>query len=514
MAVLVEPLIYEKFCGIREQNGINANGAISAIKAQNVELVTSEIGSGVALKSCNGNTVAHTLPNGYEIKGIFSSLQDNVIYKFFYAENSTEGALFSKSPLGNITKLIGGLTKTGKCSALTMTSTAYDVFVFTNGKEIKTVCFEADASYGSVVKTITPKDYLGRNITFLSMTEWNGFLVVASEYGVHSSHQNDIYKWNDNPTGVADSWYIDFNKKVNAVFSYTGGLYIFANDECYILNTTPNDKANSRLTTLAGLGCMSHTAVVKHDQYLFFYDNNQKNIYYMSATDTTGQTRPAGPVAVEIQSVFSKVNDIKMYSCIYNKKNEIWCLINDKIYIYDYAHQEWLQRKEQPIKAIALIENEVYTGSLNQVYIENTSLGFDGVHYQHEYQTTFINANSNSNLKKQKTPLLMCLNTNYINKFYVQLICNGKEKNPKVVNVNSGMGGIYAGDEEDEDVSFYDDAVYGGDSIYARKIVEISTPQTWYTIGVRIFTEELGQGFFIETMELKNIKAKTKTKGR
>ena len=514
MAVALEPLIFEKFCGIREQNGINAGGAISAIKAQNIELVSSEIGSGVALKSAEGNILKYSLPIGYQIKGIFSSVQDNITYIFVYAENSEEGALFSKGPIAPFEKIIDGLSITGKCNGLTMSSTAYDVFVFTNGKEIKTVCFEADASYGDVVKTITPKDYLGRDISFISMTEWNGFLVVASEYGVHSSHQNDIYTWNEDPQDVADSWYIDFNKKINAVFSYTGGLYIFSKDECYLLNTTPNDKDNSKLTTLAGLGCMSYSSIVKHDQYLFFYDNNQKNIYYMSATDTTGQTRPQGPVAIEIQSVFSNVEEMKLYSCIYDKRNEIWCLIDDKIYIYDYLHQEWTQRREQPIETIALIHNAVHSGCLNQIYIEGGSLGFNDIHYQNEYQTTFINAGSNSNLKKQKTPLLLCLNTNYVNNFYVQLICNGKPKNPKVVKVNSGQGGAYADDEETENVSTYDNAVYAGESIYARKIVEISTPQTWYTLGVRVFTEELGQGFFIESMELKNIKAKTKTKGR
>ena len=48
-----------------------------------------------------------------------------------------------------------------------------------------------------------------------------------------------------------------------------------------------------------------------------------------------GQTKPAGPVAKEVQSYFSNVDKFKMYSCIYDNKNEIWCLINDKILIYE-----------------------------------------------------------------------------------------------------------------------------------------------------------------------------------
>jgi hypothetical protein len=55
---------------------------------------------------------------------------------------------------------------------------------------------------------------------------------------------------------------------------------------------------------------------------------------------------------------------------------------------------------------------------------------------------------------------------------------------------------------------------YSVENPYAKKVVEISTPQTWYTLGVKIYTEELGQGFYINSMELKNIKIKTKTRGR
>ena len=186
-----------------------------------------------------------------------------------------------------------------------MSSTAYDVFVFTNGVEAKTVCFTDDSAYGDTVKTINAVDYLGRSIHWLSMTEWNGFLVVASEYGVHSSHQNDIYTWNDNPQDVADSWYIEFGKKTTAVVSFTNGLYIFTKDDATFLNTTPNDTTNSYMRNAGMNGCFSYTSVLLHDKYIFFYDDNQKNVYYFEITDT-GQTRPAGPVAKEIQSYFSK----------------------------------------------------------------------------------------------------------------------------------------------------------------------------------------------------------------
>lgn len=516
MAVAVTPQIYESFKGIRELNGVNAGGAISALVCQNVELVQTEIGSGTGIKTMDGNGKLYNLPLGYEIRGIFKSVQEGVTVRFIYAENDEEGALFYVNPARQVVKLIDSLTVTGECNGITMSSTAYDVFVFTNGEEAKTVCFTSDIAYGDTVKTISATDYDGRSIKWLSMTEWNGFLVVASQYGVHSSHQNDIYTWNDNPQDVADSWHIDFSKKVTAVYSYTGGLYIFTADDVSFLNTTPNNTSSS-LQTMAGVGCFSYTSIVKHDIYLFFYDNIQKNIYYIQNIDS-GQLRPAGPVAREIQSKFNNVKTFKMYSCIYENKNEVWCLINDELYIYNYVLQEWIQRVEQKINTICLVNNVVLSGGADgKIYSENVNLLFDGFFFPAEYKTTFINFGSNSNLKKQKTPLLLVLNDNYINDFWVELTVNNKTKNPKRVLVRGSGGGIYGNDTVEElqpDNETYDIATYAADNPYSKKVVEISTPQTWYTMSIRIFTDTEGQGFYINSMELKNVKEKLKTRGR
>jgi len=515
MAYAVDPLIIEQFKGIREYNGVNSGSAISAIEAQNIELVSTQIGSGCGIKSVNGNTPAWELPSGYDVIGIFNSKQEDVNYLFIYAENGTKGVLYYINLSNELEIIIDNLTITGECNGLTMTSTAYDVFVFTNGKEAKTVCFTTDSAYGDTVQTINAKDYLGRSIHWLSMTEWNGFLVVASEYGVHSSHQNDIYTWNENPQDIADAWYIDFSKKVTAVVSFTNGLYIFTEDDLTFLNTTPNDTTNSVMQTAAMNGTLSYSSVVKHDTYLFFYDPKQKNMYYIAITDT-GQTRPTGPVAKEIQSYFSHIERVKLYSCIYNTRNEIWCLADDNILIYDYAQNEWVTRQEQDLNTVCLSKNVIYTGgNAGKVYVENINLDFDGVFYPSVYQTTDINLGSNSNLKKQKTPLLLVVDNNYTNDFYVQLTCNGKAKNPKHVKVASQAGGkFYSGTGEATADEKYGTATYVGYDNYSAKVVEISTPQTWYTLGIKIFTTELNQGFCITSMELKNIKIKTKTRGR
>lgn len=512
MAISVEPFIVDQFKGIREYNGVASGGQISAIEAKNVELIPNDIGSSVGLKTMKGNINAYTLPEGFKVIEIFKSVQDGITYKFIYAESETVGRLYYVDITNSLQVIIDNLTVTGNANGLTMTSSAYDVFVFTNGVEAKTVCFTTDAGYGDSVKTITATDELNRNVHWLSMVEWNGFLVVASEYGVHSSHQNNIYKWNDNPDDIADSWHIDFSKKVTAVYAFTGGLYIFTATDTSYLNTTPNDTTNSKLELIAGVGCFSYTSLVKHDTYLYFYDNVQKNVYYIQNIDS-GQMRPAGPIAKEIQSRFEDVKRFKMYSCIYSNWNQVWCIINDELYICDYAQGEWLQRDEQKLNSICLIGNSVYTGTDGRnVLLENVGNNFNGDFKAAVYQTTFINLGTDTNIKKQKTPLLLVLKRENNQDFWVELTVNSKAKTPKRINIRvDGARYIKAGDTEGAryNISHYPNKPKG-----AKTVIEISTPQTWYSIGIKIYTASLGQEFYIQSLELKNIKEKTKTRGR
>ena len=530
MSYALNPLVYENFKGIREQNGVNAGGAISAIACNNVQLVKTEIGANTGIKTMDGNSVALSLPIGYRTIGVMKSTQDNIDYFFIYGETADKGTLFYVNLAGNVEALVDNLSVTGECNGITMSSTAYDVFIFTNGKEVRTVCCTSDPAYSDVVKnynpvefsqgyiaTINAKDYLGNSLHWLSMTVFNGHLTVASEFGVRGSAQNDIYTWNQNPVNATNSWYLNLTKKVTAVHAFTGGLYIFTDDDCSLLTANPNDTANSRLTTSAGIGCYSWSSLVKHDIYLFFYDNNQKNIYYLTPTDTTGQVKPTGPVAREIQSYFTNLTSFKMYSCVYDNRNEVWCIVNNNILIFDYVQQEWVTRQEQEINDLVLFDNAIYTaGDSGVIYAEGGSDDFSGAYFPSMYQTTFINAGSNTNIKKQKTPLLLTLNANFINDFYVQLIVNNKPKTPKKVKVSKVQTGIFAAEDgsSTDPRTKYGTAKYSPENTYKKTVVEISTPQTWYTMGIKIYTTTLGQGFFISSMELKNMKGKTKTKGR
>ena len=113
-------------------------------------------------------------------------------------------------------------------------------------------------------------------------------------------------------------------------------------------------------------------------------------------------------------------------------------------------------------------------------------------------------------MKKQKTPLLLTLNANFTNDFYVQLIVDNKEKNPKHIKLLQNATGIYAPEDgtSTDPRTMYGTARFSPENTYKKTVVEISTPQTWYTMGVKIYTKDLGQGFFITSMELKNMKVR------
>lgn len=535
MANTLPDLIFNNFCGIREQNGVNYGNQISAVTCKNVELFKSEIGNATGIRTVNGDKFFVSLPDGYKAVKSFSSVQDGKEYLFIYGENKALNIskLFYIS-YSNVIKTIEvpneieeeeekeeetentkpfNFSVTGKCNGITMAYGEYDVFIFTNGIEAISVCFSADVP----IRQINAIDNQGRRLKWLSMTEWNGFLVVASQYGVHSSHKNDIYTWDDVVDGVEDSWYIDFGKRVTAVIAFSTGLFMFTDSDCSYINTTPNDTSNAIKQNVAMNGCFSFESLVVHDTYLFFYDDKQKGVFYIQITDT-GQTRPVGSVTKEVQSYFTtELDTCKMYSCIYSTYNEIWLLINDKVLIYDYLNQEFVERDMRKINSICLYKNNVLTTSETGVYIEKISETFAGEYIPAEYQTSVINMGSSSNLKKQKMPLLLVLNSGAVNNFYVEITANYKAKNPKKINLKIANGGVFANENENAEIndnSKFDIALFCSENSEKKRVVKVSLPRIWYTLSIRIFTKEKGDGFNIIAMEMKRMKEKTKTIGQ
>ncbi len=521
----IEQQVYQRFLGIREVNGINSQGMLSASKADNVEFYQAELTNCVGIKTQKGRQSIYEFPEGYTVLKCWKSEQrvneddtDATTFIFAYAENGENGAVFVIKP--DIIKpllLIKDLAKTGVCNGLTMSSTAYDIFVFTNREKQYAISYAREAEGFLLCEPINAIDYKGRAIKWVSMTEWNGFLVVASQYGVHASHQNEIFVWNDNPQTPADSWYIDYSRKVTCVAASQSGCFIFTEKNVDYLNTTPNDTSSAYKVNASLNGTLSHQSYCVHDKYLFFYDPIQKNIYYFFINDTN-QIQIADAMATEVQSYFENVKTLEMTSCIYGGFNQIWVLINNsKLLIFDYLTKEWITRTGQKTNGITYLDNKVICAVNNHLMQENINYDFNGEFYPSEYKTAFINCGSNTNMKKEKTPILLILNDKAVNNFYVQLTVNGKLKAPKLVQLIPKGQGSYAGEDEPiitPEEQVFDSADYADDESFNKKVAIISTPQTWYNLGLRIFTQYEGQAFCIDSIEIKNIKAKTKTTGR
>ena len=167
MAYRVDPEIITTFKGIRQLNGINSGGVISAIQCNNVELIPTEIGAECGIKTMSGNKLVYSLPSGYKVMGIFMSEQDGVQYKFIYGENTTDGKLFYVNSSGQVEQVpdTPTFTLSGECNGMTMRSSAYDVFVFTNGKKFSvesneysfiSVCFTSGEKLLSSIDFISP----------------------------------------------------------------------------------------------------------------------------------------------------------------------------------------------------------------------------------------------------------------------------------------------------------------------------------------------------------------------
>jgi hypothetical protein len=197
-------------------------------------------------------------------------------------------------------------------------------------------------------------------------------------------------------------------------------------------------------------------------------------------------------------------------------------LDENKILIYDYLKQEWIARKEQDdIKAIAVVNGGLYSASGTKVLKEYITSDFDGVFIPAEYKMNVINVGSDSNLKVPKMPLIMTLDFDYENDFYIEFIYDDKPERSKTKRViklsksyltwadsqTSENGGFWAFNEDDAN---------GGIWVSSDKnnvMFNLAGLLNFKQLQVRLFTAEQGQEFGIKRFELKRVKTKSKTIG-
>jgi hypothetical protein len=307
-------------------------------------------------------------------------------------------------------------------------------------------------------------------------------------------------------------------------------LIAFTQDYSTYFKGNPGDAVNFERGGASGGGCASFKSVIKFDNKLFYYDHKAKNVFAYYLLDS-GQTRPTTGLADNVIEYFAglyqdKLKEIEVVSFVSGDRSEIWFklpyLDENKILIYDYLKQEWIARKEQDdIRAIAVVNGGLYSASGSKVLKEYITSDFDGAFIPAEYKMNVINVGSDSNLKVPKMPLIMTLDFDYENDFYIEFIYDDKPERSKTKRIiklsknyltwadsqTSENGGFWAFNEDDAN---------GGIWVSSDKnniMFNLAGLLNFKQLQIRLFTQEQGQEFGIKRFELKRVKTKSKTIG-
>lgn len=526
-------LFIENFRGIRSVNSvsdISSSGSISAVKCCNTELHYTDKGTGVAIFSSRGNKQIKDMSQ--TIIGQFESVQGGISYWFVYAVDDTRGYLYVINTADGSCELLDvKLSATKICNAITIAQGYDDWFVFTNGKDDYVGVCMAHEAVEERVSFLNASDAEGRDIRGLALEVQNGRLVTCCKNRVHWSAQGNIFDWASSDSGI---WtipaYQEFDRDVTAIVFYNNSLIVFTDDYSVVFRGDPGDASNFYRAGATGGGCPSFRALIKFDNKLFYYDNKAKNIFAYYVLDT-GQTRPTKGYADDIlpfltQISENRINEIEMISYISGNQSEIWIKIpaeeKNIILIYDYLKHEWVERcAQKDIHAFAIIGGNLYSAYGSKILKENLSSSFDGVYIPSEYKTALINLGSDSNLKVPKMPLIITLDWQYDNDFYIEFIYDDmpeKSKIKHVVKLNHGYlvwskteddanGGKWALDADDEE---------GGVWVSSDKntvMFNLDGVLHFKQLQIRIYTEQPNQEFAIRRLEFKRVKLKTKTLG-
>lgn len=526
-----------KFLGIRTKDvKTGIDGSISAQFATNIELEVSDDGSGVSIKTTLGNKVFLDLADYTELNldtpkiiDIFETEQDGTKYLMIYLIDKTlKGCLLCCNPnlsTPTVELLVSNLTVTSAANGITIHSTAYDVFVFTNGVEY----YSYSVSQDTPLVKLQPK-YDGKDVTGLALAEYRGSLVIGCDNGVViGSRQGNITDWNYTENDQTKAWYQLFYKKITALVPYIDGLLVFTDDSSVLLSGNLSYATDAVRSPASIGGCFNHKSWTIHDKYLFFYDNNQKNIYYYLQNDI-GEKVLGKPIADEIQNMLSKAVNLSIISYIGNNKNEIWLRITDKhgsdrIIIYNYLYGEYTERKMNVINGFNKWNFKILSFDDTKIFEERTggciNCTFNGVYIPASYKSIPMNFGSYTNLKEEDIKPLITYDKSYNNNFAVSFT-NQKKTKKKRFELNQGLDFTW-GDDEPQDEETPDREIWSGDTenyaIFASEdskqiaTVKAKAPSSFYYMNFEIYTEKDGDDFCIKQIEMKDITIETDTTG-
>lgn len=527
-------LAIQNFRGIRAVNpvvDVNGRGIISAVTCRNVELHYSENGDNVGIFTAKGNLIVATCP--HKVVGQWESVQNRVSYHFVFAVDDTQGYLYLYKPDSDSWEVLkDGLSVTETCNGLTMAVGFEDWFVFTNGvDDYLGVCMAKELE-SERVKFLEANDDDGTPIRGLCLQTYDGRLVTNSKNRVHWSVQQNIFDWKTatDPNILTGGAYQEFDRDVTAMVYYNNMLIVFTEDYSTYFSGNPGNASSFVRGGATGGGCSGFKAVVKFDNKIFYYDPAAQNIFAYYLIDT-GQTRPTNGLADNVIEFFAGIDSnrseqMEIVPYISGDRSELWFklpyLDGDKILIYDYLKSEWIERQAQnDIRALMPAGSVFYSASGKNVLREYMTSEFAGTFIPAEYKMNIINVGSDSNLKVPKMPLILTLDFDYENDFYMEFIYDDRPERAKTKRIVKFSKDylIWADDAEDKDGGFWatdETDENGGIWLSEDKnnvMFNLAGLLNFKQLQIRIYTAESGQEFGIKRIELKRVKLKTKTIG-
>lgn len=507
-------LVCNNFSGINRSASVFSDSVITASDVQNVELFSTETNSGVGIRTALGNvSVSELIPENEIVVNIFESIQKTKTYFFVHTESDDEGKIYLFSlETGLLTPKVTGLTVTGKSCATDVSQGWSDLWVFSNGEEMLSIELEKYDSEGNLeeVKMMNITDMDGRTVKGLGIVVFAGRLWVFNNQILWYSVQENIYDFSTSDAEVAtSSGYIEFVKKITAIYPYLGSLAVFHSNSSCLITLDEDNKTFCKSFDSPG-GCASYNSLVFHGTQLFFYDDTKKGVFsflqVVNGDKTLGEN-----IALNIQDELflispSQLDKIRTLSVVTSDRNEVWMLIpNDEdnystIMIYDYLRGAWVKRKSQKINCFALIGGNLYSAG-KKIYQEYISSEFDGEFIEAFYKCTPLNLGVENSLKILAYPPKITVDMYYSNDFFVEYIRDYNSLTSKIRRiVCRSLRNVLYFDKSNWDSTFFPH----------QKINSIKKlPSAFFkTLQMTFFVKNIGQNFCINSIEFGKIKTK------
>ena len=426
-------LICNNFSGINRSSSIFSSSVITASDIQNVELFSTEINSGVGIRTSSGNiAVSALIPTGEKVINIFESVQKAVTYFFVHTESSTEGKIYLFYPnSGDLVQKVDSLSVTGKSAATDVSQGWSDLWVFSNSEEMLSIELDNYDDDGVLdeVKMMELEDMDGRTVKGLGLVIFSGRLWVFDGQVLWYSVQENIYDFSTSDAEISTSaGYIEFVKTITAIYPYLGMLAVFHKNSSCMIAIDEDDYSFYKTFDSPG-GCAGPNSLVFHGTQLYFYDDTKKGVFSFLQV-VNGDKTLGDNIALDIQDELfsipvSELENIKALSVVTSDRNEVWFLLpgDDENYstimIYDYLRKAWVKRKSQKINCCAVIGGKLYSAG-KKIYEEYVSAEFDGEFIESFYKCTPLNLGVENSRKILAYPPKIALDMYYSNDFYIE----------------------------------------------------------------------------------------------